>query len=81
MKKIMPYNNEAVFIPEQPARWEALVTERIKDGSLQPVIMATPFGKGMIAVSAPVRGRRTPLNVAQLLSNILEYNKKFRSEK
>ena len=74
LANVLGHTPPGVHIPAVPEKWEFLATQKMKDGTEQPYLMARPYGKGLVAVSAPVNYAKSPQAVVSLLNNLLEYN-------
>jgi uncharacterized protein DUF4838/glycosyl hydrolase family 67 len=75
MSKALNPPPPAIYIAKYPKKWKNLATQKRKDGSIHPFLLARPYGKGLIVVTKYNGGwPRTASKVVPLIDNILEYS-------
>ena len=74
MKKKLGYTPSGVFKPAFPEKWTYLASQKLKDGTEWPYLLARPVGKGMLVLGGDLSSDY------DLIENLFEYNKAIKRD-
>lgn len=74
MKAGLGYTPSGVFKPAFPEKWTYLASQKLKNGTELPYLLARPVGKGMLVLGGDLSGDH------DLIENLFEYNKAIKRD-